>query len=683
MKARVLLIALVMAFSFAGTASAQTCDGFCEGPSADESCYCDANCFIYGDCCDDVCDFCADTYADECNCVPDCDGKDCGTDGCYGTCGDLDGGCDAGFGCVAGVCTEGACEDEGDIPDCDGVCGPESWLADDLCDDGTYGINFNCEEFEWDMGDCAPPCEPTMTCEEAGVDCGPHPECPEDADADCGLCEDGLFCTDDGLCDACSCDGLECGYDECGEPCGDCAEGFFCDDDQLCAECLCDEGWECGFADCGTNCGECGEGFGCVDHMCVAQTCADSCGGQGIGGCWCDDSCFNFGDCCPDVCDECPDEDAEACACVPECDGKECGWDGCWQDCGTCDEGAFCTDDGLCEVCECGDMQCGFNGCGEPCGDFEGGCDEGAFCDDDMMCQACDCGDAVCGVDECGTPCGDLEGECAEGAFCLEGACYEGAGCEESETPGCDGCACEECVGAADSFCTETAWDSLCVQQCLMLCGGCGDGAGCGDGVCEFPETCSSCPEDCGCPGALECGWSDELQGFDCVVGSCEDGMEMGCCDGDVLNKCVEVYGFITSDCTENGNVCGWFAGDEANDPGYYCGSADLLVDEDPDGAYPAMCPEFVCEADCTDLECGPDPLCGEDCGVCEDGLVCEGNACVECQPDCGDLECGADPVCGTECGPCEDGFLCEEGMCVACEPDCTDLECGADPICG
>jgi hypothetical protein len=42
-------------------------------------------------------------------------------------------------------------------------------------------------------------------------------------------------------------------------------------------------------------------------------TCQGSCGGQSPDGCWCDDECFGFGDCCIDICDWCEPPD------VPEC----------------------------------------------------------------------------------------------------------------------------------------------------------------------------------------------------------------------------------------------------------------------------------------------------------------------------------------------------------------------------
>jgi len=40
------------------------------------------------------------------------------------------------------------------IEGCDGEEGPESWIGDGYCDDGSWGVNFNCEEFDFDGGDC-------------------------------------------------------------------------------------------------------------------------------------------------------------------------------------------------------------------------------------------------------------------------------------------------------------------------------------------------------------------------------------------------------------------------------------------------------------------------------------------------------------------------------------------------
>lgn len=60
-----------------------SCVGIC-GSQAPGGCWCDSSCVNYDDCCDDygpVCD----------NCTPDCTGKECGSDGCGGTCGSCEG----------------------------------------------------------------------------------------------------------------------------------------------------------------------------------------------------------------------------------------------------------------------------------------------------------------------------------------------------------------------------------------------------------------------------------------------------------------------------------------------------------------------------------------------------------------------------------------------------------------
>ena len=47
---------------------------------------------------------------------------------------------------------------QGQIPDCDGKCVSESkansWLGDNYCDDGYYGMNLFCSQFDYDKGDC-------------------------------------------------------------------------------------------------------------------------------------------------------------------------------------------------------------------------------------------------------------------------------------------------------------------------------------------------------------------------------------------------------------------------------------------------------------------------------------------------------------------------------------------------
>ena len=66
------------------------------------------------ECCTGTCDLSIKTHRtrrNRCVCIPDCDGKVCGSDGCGGTCGDFDGGCEYAFeSCNAGIC-ENVCAD--------------------------------------------------------------------------------------------------------------------------------------------------------------------------------------------------------------------------------------------------------------------------------------------------------------------------------------------------------------------------------------------------------------------------------------------------------------------------------------------------------------------------------------------------------------------------------------------
>ena len=99
-----------------------------------------------------------------------------------------------------------------------------------------------------------------------------------------------------------------------------------------------------------------------LPHPSYAVTCAGSCGGA-ADGCWCDEACVQYSDCCPDACIECG-----VCnpgSCIGSC-GLKSG--SCWCD-NLCHKyGDCCTD--ICEacsvsgcelkgaVCEYGDLYC-------------------------------------------------------------------------------------------------------------------------------------------------------------------------------------------------------------------------------------------------------------------------------------------------------------------------------------
>ena len=120
----------------------------------------------------------------------------------------------------------------------------------------------------------------------------------------------------------------------------------------------------------------------------------------------------------------------------------------------------------------------------------------------------------------------------------------------------------------------------------------------------------------------------------------------------------------------------------------------DITVDESE---------EESCSPDCSERTCGPDPVCGENCGTCENTSTCSPDGICECNyescntlccnqeeicfddnccfPQCDGRECG-DDGCGGSCGSCPNpNDFCEEGQCH-CEPCCDDKECG-DNCCG
>ena len=242
---------------------------------------------------------CTHEPIDGCGCVPACEGpdgkKECGGDGCGGTCG----ACEATELCVDGLCEEAEC-----VPKCgDAECG----------DDGCGGSCGKCKDGHvCDEGTCSDaPCTPECGDKECGSDgCG----------GKCGECNEGDICNPGGKCVEApcvpACSGKECGDDGCGGKCGVCKAGFDCEAGGKCVEAPCVPNCkdkECGFDGCDGSCGTCKEGELCtVIQQCVAETC------------------------------------------VPDCAGKSCGDDGCGGLCGSCTGGDLCLEalciDGSCQM---------------------------------------------------------------------------------------------------------------------------------------------------------------------------------------------------------------------------------------------------------------------------------------------------------------------------------------------
>jgi len=205
-------------------------------------------------------------------CVPDCDGKQCGDDGCGGSCGQ----CPFPQKCVGGQCLPPDCLDTAEL---DGgftkACAGEEDCITDICIPIPQGGSI-CTCF------CVDDCPPGFECKAIVLNVDVVYVCvPE--------CQP-------------ACIGMQCGPDGCGDVCGQCEEGYECQDGKCVGQ------------------GECGDGI-CVPEL--------------------DEDCVT----CPGDC-ACPDGDkclVDGACCTPWCDGKACGSDGCYGNCGECEADSICS----------------------------------------------------------------------------------------------------------------------------------------------------------------------------------------------------------------------------------------------------------------------------------------------------------------------------------------------------
>ena len=367
------------------------------------------------------------------NCPADCGGP-CGTAagsscGGVGMCGQSTASCFCdifcfGLGdCCLDICLHCPNACPGSLPSCgDTVC-----AADETC--------ASCPS---DCGQCAVcgdgTCQPGAGegCDTCAADCG---DCCGDTACDGGAGEDCASCSSD--CGACQ----KCGNGVCEELFGENSTTCPPDCPSKCEDGHCDLLVE----SCSTCPADCGDCEGIVIATNETNTCKGYCG-KNRDTCWCDAFCHLYGDCCPDMCDDCPIMPS----CNSVCGDNVCGVDenctNCKQDCTWCPE----CGDGVCQQSEVCKTVTGAYGDAE--------------CEPD--CGAC-CGNGVCDPDETNANC---PADCT--APCGDNTCDDTQG--------------EDCV------------------SCATDCGQC-----CGDGQCkpEHGETCQFCPEDCmACPPGPTCG---------------------------------------------------------------------------------------------------------------------------------------------------------------------------------
>ena len=373
--------------------------------------------------------------------------------------------------------------------------------------------------------------------------------------------------------------------------------------------------------------------------------------------------------------------------CQPDCAGKECGEDGCGENCGTCPGAAPACYEGLCCTPQCEGKDCGDDGCGGTCGTCQGelacqetglcNCDAGSLCGqfccqdgqeclEDESCCTPGCFGFECGLDECGNPCGDgclgdcwcednmckcdcpVEGDCDEGIHvCLEDGknyhpCVELEDCpdiwqiDEAAIFECpvdfEACIGGQCYGQSESCedddeCTENL-EEIWSSQCLNPDKNCDDGNPDTMDWCDIEIGCKNLPLNCIPEDPAPCTdyWKDELSG-DCMEAPKN-------CDDDDL-------------CTE-GDYCDQDTGDCGHVP-VFCPDGSVCVDD-------GSCCTIVCDG----KTCGDDN-CGGDCGQCDSGWECTQDGQCQWGGDCTDNE-GADCDDGN---PCSLNESCMAGKCV------------------
>lgn len=603
------------------------------------------------------------------SCTPDCTGRECGGDGCGGSCGTCPVGlsCDVSGTCICGgtLCS-GECvdtdTDESNCGECGILCGADEFCAGGVCqcmpdctgrecgDNGCGGLCGSCPaERTCDAtGTCV--CTTGTECSGACVDtstdrrnCG-----------DCGVrCRGNQYC-DDGVCTrVCrpDCAGRECGDDGCGGSCGICDVTYVCD---ASGTCIC--------------------GFGLIecDSTCVdTSTDPNNCGE-------CSTACSPSESCVDGSCTT---------SCLPDCTGRECGGDGCGGSCGTCPAERYCEASSIC-ACNVGTTECSgvcVDTSSDPdnCGDCDVTCAADEVCGSGICTSSCvpDCTDRECGDDGCGSLCGTCSAdrecgamglcECLAGTTECDGACVDTTR-DRNHCGGC-GAACAADEGCVDGTCTTS-----CTADCMdRECGDDGCGGSCGtcsaDRVCDAAGTCI-----CG-SGMSECGGicvDHEIDPDNC--GTCGTSCEPF--ESCLVGECLCVPDCAGRECGDNS--CGGSCG--ACGPGEVCSGGSCLCD----GSL------VECDGECVDVRNDPDNCgtCGTECGADES---CVASECTTsepdagCVPDCEGRECG-DDACGGSCGDCSgDTFCAAGGQCLCpdestrCGESCVDLRsdeahCGA-----
>mmetsp|Transcript_25684 Transcript_25684/g.37840 ORF Transcript_25684/g.37840 Transcript_25684/m.37840 type:complete len:2829 (+) Transcript_25684:179-8665(+) len=684
-----------------------SCQNVVCGERSAATCWCDATCADYGDCCGDFATYCADTkvrrrLADttEAPYVASCEGLCGGMDvkgNCY--CGAECrgyGDCCEDFEDTCGYLTTAAVSDgETDRPICQGCadCCGTSYRAENE-DGSSCSCNTVCTLF----GDC---------CDDFELECDAYTEEPITKCFDC----DGTSCigferfVGDGICDDSSTtlnfdcsdynyDGGDCASDgntfngSCAGECGQLVSYFdntrrrqlFSAPNSTSCDGLC--GYYTQNCHCTLDCTDYDDC--CDDYVEACETRFPAPGDNWHDipqerHCWCDESCVSNADCCEDYFAQCDAEEGMASSCEGACGEKRAS--GCWCD-KICVDHNDCCDDYE-ALCGCGEYS--YQSC-TGCTDSRDACNydpdstiddgsctypvDGFNCDGECL-ERVDC-DGVCGgpkyldaCDECVLP--EDRGQSADCAgVCFGSTEYDECGiCGGTKTA--SQCECpnseqeRDCAGACNGVktlnvcgvCTGNS-DKLAFIDCFGVCFGSGvedecgvcngDGSSCQDGYCDADRVA-----DCAgvCDGTLvkdNCG----ICGGNGATRDCA-----GVCTGPLLeDECGVCGGNGTSclGCTDEG-ACNYWVHASIDD-----GSCSY-----PESTLHDCSGKCSAGIDCFGICGGSAEL--DECGVCNGyGASCTTPFCFGGKVDCWG-ECNGGAV-EDACGVCDgDSSVCRGCM--------------------
>jgi MYXO-CTERM domain-containing protein len=271
---------------------------------------------------------------------------------------------------------------------------------------------------------------------------------------------------------------------------------------------------------------------------------------------------------------------------------------------------------------------------------------------------------------------GELVGVLARGEsdYVLDETCMRPNVCPDS------GCAGEDVTYAfraiadlcGDGTCQEFFGEATtnCVSDC---------GSACGDGVCNGPESPTSCPEDCGTCGNGVCDPGETA--VTCSMDGCPPLCGDGVCNGQENSdpfSYLENPNSCLVDCSCGNGTCDAAYGETITSCRADCASkcGDGMC-EAIFGETTATCVQD-CGSECRDGVCNGDEdssTCEEDCPWCGNGTCDDGQ---EGRPDQGE-----DPNnCCADCGCAEPGLSgCQGNVCVARGDTCDDPAIMADPV--